>query len=105
MEIKCVMCRCDVEPYSCSRKRCTQCIGLKKCDRVFGQCAYCGTQAWLTKDHIVPKSRGGSSSPDNIVLVCQWCNEDKGALLLHEWLQALPIEMPQHYYVNTTFSI
>jgi 5-methylcytosine-specific restriction endonuclease McrA len=40
-------------------------------------CAYCGaalTQESATLDHIVPLSRGGPDTPDNMVLACWTCN-------------------------------
>lgn len=39
----------------------------------------------LTADHIVPRSRGGSNSPENISPSCRTCNHDKASLLLSEW--------------------
>jgi 5-methylcytosine-specific restriction endonuclease McrA len=33
----------------------------------------------MTKDHIVPKSRGGSNRLDNLQTMCAPCNESKGA--------------------------
>lgn len=41
-------------------------------------CQYCGTQAHLTVDHIVPRSRGGKSIWENIVTSCASCNRRKG---------------------------
>lgn len=32
----------------------------------------------LTKDHVVPLSRGGWNTPDNIVTRCRSCNSKKG---------------------------
>jgi 5-methylcytosine-specific restriction endonuclease McrA len=43
-------------------------------------CQYCGSQpgpAELTVDHVMPKSRGGSSTWDNCVLACVECNKRK----------------------------
>jgi 5-methylcytosine-specific restriction endonuclease McrA len=41
-------------------------------------CVYCGTSEDLTLDHLVPKSRGGKSSWDNLVTACKRCNAKKG---------------------------
>ena len=41
-------------------------------------CQYCGTGAHLTVDHVIPRSKGGSSSWDNIVASCAPCNRRKG---------------------------
>jgi 5-methylcytosine-specific restriction endonuclease McrA len=40
-------------------------------------CAYCGGRA-TTVDHIVPRSRGGGSTWQNLVAACASCNERKG---------------------------
>jgi hypothetical protein len=42
------------------------------------QCQYCGTHEDLTLDHVMPKSRGGKSSWDNLVTACRGCNSKKG---------------------------
>ncbi len=41
-------------------------------------CQYCGSQSDLTFDHILPRSRGGRTSWDNIVTACAPCNLKKG---------------------------
>lgn len=42
------------------------------------RCAYCAQgDAPLTIDHVVPLSRGGSHTPDNIVPACAGCNSRK----------------------------
>ena len=44
-------------------------------------CQYCGKQPSrkdLTVDHIVPRSRGGHTTWDNVVTACQCCNGRKG---------------------------
>lgn len=40
-------------------------------------------------DHIIPKSRGGTDVPDNMVASCRDCNEAKDNLLLNEWQNEL----------------
>jgi 5-methylcytosine-specific restriction endonuclease McrA len=50
-------------------------------------CQYCGTKHKtheLTFDHIVPRSRGGETTWENIVAACQNCNALKGNLLPQE---------------------
>src|ERR687894_168032 len=42
-------------------------------------CQYCGTErSSLTVDHVIPRSKGGSSSWENIVACCAPCNRRKG---------------------------
>ena len=42
-------------------------------------CQYCGQERGkLTVDHVIPRSKGGASSWDNIVTCCAPCNRRKG---------------------------
>ncbi len=41
-------------------------------------CQYCGTRNGLTVDHVIPRSKGGSSDWNNIVACCAPCNRRKG---------------------------
>ena len=43
-------------------------------------CQYCGAKGDLTFDHVVPRSRGGISSWENVVAACSPCNLRKGSL-------------------------
>jgi 5-methylcytosine-specific restriction endonuclease McrA len=45
------------------------------------QCAYCGSHEDLTFDHVVPRSKGGRTSWENIVAACSPCNLRKGGRL------------------------
>ena len=47
-------------------------------------CQYCGSRSNLTVDHVVPRSKGGSSDWENIVASCAPCNRRKGDLLLRQ---------------------
>lgn len=45
-------------------------------------CQYCGdifSAKELTLDHVMPKSKGGRTSWDNIVTACKKCNHQKGS--------------------------
>jgi 5-methylcytosine-specific restriction endonuclease McrA len=42
------------------------------------QCQYCGITEDLTLDHVLPKSRGGKTSWDNLTTACKRCNSRKG---------------------------
>ena len=41
-------------------------------------CQYCGAKENLTVDHILPSSRGGVDSWENLVCCCTSCNAKKG---------------------------
>jgi 5-methylcytosine-specific restriction endonuclease McrA len=47
------------------------------------RCQYCGAQA-ENIDHVVPRSRGGAHSWDNVVASCRRCNAAKEDYLLEE---------------------
>lgn len=50
-------------------------------------CQYCGQSLKTreaTLDHIIPRSRGGRTSWDNLVCCCRNCNRRKGGLLVGE---------------------
>ena len=53
-----------------------------------GTCWYCGQQVGyhnLTMDHLIPLSRGGRSTKDNLVPSCKECNNKKKSSLPVEW--------------------
>jgi 5-methylcytosine-specific restriction endonuclease McrA len=47
-------------------------------------CQYCGSRSNLTVDHVIPRSKGGSSNWENIVASCAPCNRRKGDRLPHQ---------------------
>ena len=59
-------------------------------------CLYCGkpfADFDLTRDHVVPVSKGGADHWDNVVASCRRCNNFKGSRLLEDCsmqLLALP---------------
>jgi hypothetical protein len=44
------------------------------------RCRYCHIKSNLTRDHIIPKSRGGSNERKNIQILCDYCNHRKNNL-------------------------
>ncbi|MEP0874090.1 HNH endonuclease [Trichocoleus desertorum AS-A10] len=47
-------------------------------------CQYCGSTKRLTLDHVIPRSKGGTHTWENVVAACDKCNSAKGDRLLHE---------------------
>lgn len=48
-------------------------------------CQYCGKRTRdLTLDHVIPRSRGGQGTWENLVACCKVCNGKKGNRLLKE---------------------
>ena len=41
-------------------------------------CQYCGSRKRLTLDHVIPRSRGGKHTWNNVVTACEPCNSFKG---------------------------
>ena len=42
------------------------------------KCVYCGNSKQLTIDHLIPKSKGGKNTWENLVTCCSRCNVKKG---------------------------
>ena len=42
-----------------------------------------------TRDHLIPRSRGGTALPGNTVNACYACNQEKGVLTATEYLAVL----------------
>ncbi len=51
------------------------------------RCAYCGVEFEIenlpTKDHIIPLSKGGQNTKENIVPACRSCNSKKNNKMLN----------------------
>ena len=67
-------------------------------------CQYCGVilQAnELTLDHVLPRSRGGLSTWENLVACCHECNRKKGNALPHE-CGMRPVKEPRPFSLHTS---
>lgn len=47
-------------------------------------CQYCGVKHDLTVDHVIPRSKGGSSEWENVVACCAACNRHKADRMPHQ---------------------
>lgn len=63
------------------------------------QCVYCesGDKSKLTLDHVVPQSRGGKDTWNNLVTCCYDCNQAKADLSVEEWGKPEPRPLRPHY--------
>lgn len=72
-----------------------QSVSLKTLYKIYrGTCQYCLEKisySESTKDHVFPKSRGGSNDDVNVVLACQKCNSEKADIF--PYLNALGEEV------------
>jgi len=48
------------------------------------ECQYCGSRKNLTIDHVIPRSKGGMDTWENLVACCSSCNIAKGNKLLKD---------------------
>jgi len=56
------------------------------------KCVYCSHEDNLTIDHVLPRSKGGSSTWSNLVTACKSCNSRKGNSLPEEAGMNLPYQ-------------
>lgn len=76
------------------------------------RCQYCGRhrgqlkgRQFLTKDHVLPLSRGGGNSWENVVASCSSCNNLKGDLLPWEAGMKLLAEPRKPNYVRLVWTV
>lgn len=63
------------------------------------ECVYCGStdKKNLTLDHVVPQSKGGPNTWDNLVTACKPCNNEKADLTVEEYTKDIPKPQRPHY--------
>ena len=57
------------------------------------QCQYCGSQEDLTFDYLIPRSKGGLTTWDNVIAACSPCNLRKANKSWQE-MNMRPMQMP-----------
>ena len=57
------------------------------------QCQYCGSKDGLTFDHVIPRSKGGRTTWENVVAACAPCNLRKANRLPRE-IHMFPRQAP-----------
>jgi 5-methylcytosine-specific restriction endonuclease McrA len=75
-------------------------------------CQYCGRhkselkgRQFLTRDHVLPVSRGGTNHWDNVVTSCSPCNNRKGGRLPREAGLRLLVEPSEPNYVQLVWVV
>jgi 5-methylcytosine-specific restriction endonuclease McrA len=73
-------------------------------------CQYCGINGKnvvLTIDHVVPRSKGGKNTWDNVTTACSSCNQKKGNSLLEDTslkLRSIPQKPKRTSIIKSKFS-
>jgi 5-methylcytosine-specific restriction endonuclease McrA len=65
------------------------------------QCQYCGSRDDLTFDHVIPRSKGGLTTWENVVAACAPCNLKKANRLPRE-IKMFPHQTP---YAPTVYDL
>jgi len=74
--------KCENEPLRLNRKHIPKDVKREVWRRDMGRCTKCGSRENLEYDHIIPVSKGGSSTSRNIELLCQSCNRKKAGQIM-----------------------
>lgn len=76
------------------------------------RCQYCGRhraslrgRQFLTRDHVVPMSRGGENTWENVVTACSACNNRKASHLLEECGMHLNKHPHEPNYVELVWAV
>jgi len=64
-------------------------------------CQYCGSRSDLTLDHVMPRSRNGRDTWENLVTACNSCNVKKGNRTPDE--AGMPLQVEPYRPIHITF--
>lgn len=67
-------------------------------------CGFCGEQPCESVDHLLPRSKGGLSIPENLIGACFDCNGAKSDMLLEEFREKFFAGKPQPFFFERTSS-
>lgn len=67
-----------IAPSERDTRRIPQHIKIAVWQRDQGQCVQCNATEYLEFDHVIPHSKGGATSENNLQLLCRRCNLQKG---------------------------
>lgn len=67
-------------------------------------CQYCGKKSRITIDHVLPTSRGGKNTWENMVAACFSCNNKKGGKTPDEAGLTL-VRTPEAYTYSAPFDL
>jgi hypothetical protein len=76
--------------------------------RALSRKKYCGDSlppSELTLDHVIPRSRGGNSTWENLVACCHSCNRRKGNRMLSEIDDMILLRDPRPFSLHTSRQI
>ncbi|RZG86795.1 hypothetical protein EXE10_06190 [Acinetobacter sp. WCHAc060033] len=60
------------------KQKISKILRTKVYERDLYRCVTCGTHLNLTCDHIIPESKGGATTIENLQTMCKSCNSTKG---------------------------
>ena len=80
--------RCHERRILTDKNKITNAEWLEALERFNYACAYCGSTSNLSMDHVVPVSKGGQNTVDNLIPACISCNSTKQASEMVEWYTA-----------------
>ncbi|MEZ6185015.1 MAG: HNH endonuclease signature motif containing protein [Planctomycetota bacterium] len=71
----------DLKQTSGVSRSIPQHVKLAVWQRDLGRCVQCGAEDYLEFDHVIPFSKGGANSVENLQILCRRCNLEKGSKL------------------------